>query len=201
MNLKLNLTVNDYIHQHNVKYLSLLIDPNLSWSFHMKSLASKLTRAISMLAKIRHYVDQSTLRSIYFSIFSSILKYGCQIWSQDQIIKSNLKRIMKVQNKALRIINFADFNIPSSPLYKTSNILKLKDHVTLNNFLYVHDSFTSNIPSSLRNIFSCINSRHEYPTRISQKMCVNLPISRTMNYGIFIVYFFDFVILNCIYIY
>ena len=104
-----------------------------------------------MLAKIRHYVDQSTLRSIYFSIFSSILKYGCQIWGQDQIIKSNLRRIMKVQNKALRIINFADF-IPSSPLYKTSNILKLKDHVTLNNFLYVHDSFTSNIPSSLRYI-------------------------------------------------
>ena len=102
---------------------------------------------------------------------------------------------MKVQNKALRIINFADF-IPSSPLYKSSNILKLKDHVTLNNFLYVHDSLTSNIPSSLRNIFSCINSRHEYPTRISQKMCVNLPISRTMNYGIFIVYFFDFVVVR-----
>ena len=62
-----------------VKYLGLLIDSNLNWSFHMKSLASKLTRAISILAKIRHYVDKSTLRSIYFSIFLSILNELIQI--------------------------------------------------------------------------------------------------------------------------
>ena len=67
-----------------VKYLGLLIDSHLNWSFHTKSLASKLTRTIGMLAKIRHFVDKSTLRNIYFSIFSSILTYGCQIWGQHQ---------------------------------------------------------------------------------------------------------------------
>ena len=167
-----------------VKYLGILIDSHLNWSFHTKSLASKLTRSIGMLAKIRHFVNQSTLRSIYFSIFSSLLTYGCQIWGQHQFFRSNIRRITKLQNKALRIINFADFRAPSSPLYKISNVLKFTDLVSLKNFLYVFDSFSGKIPSSLRNIFSYIHLRHEHQTRISSQNCVNLPISRTLEYGI-----------------
>ena len=161
-----------------------LFDSHLNWSFHTKSLASKLTRSIGMLAKIRHFVNQSTLRSIYFSIFSSLLTYGCQIWGQHQFFRSNIRRITKLQNKALRIINFADFRAPSSPLYKISNVLKFTDLVSLKNFLYVFDSFSGKIPSSLRNIFSYIHLRHEHQTRISSQNCVNLPISRTLEYGI-----------------
>ena len=167
-----------------VKYLGLLIDSHLNWSFHTKSLASKLTRTIGMLSKIRHFVDKSTLRNIYFSIFSSILTYGCQIWGQHQILSANIKRIIKLQNKAVRVINFADFHAPSSRLYKASHIMKLKDLITLNNFLYVHDCLSGNIPSSLRNTFSYINTRHDYTTRISEKKCINLPNSRTLKYGI-----------------
>ena len=39
-----------------VKYLGILIDPHLTWSYHIKSLTPKLTRAAGMLSKIRHYV-------------------------------------------------------------------------------------------------------------------------------------------------
>ena len=61
-----------------VKYLGILIDSQLNFSYHINSISNKLGRAIGMLAKIRHYFTKDTLRSIYFGIFSSVLIYGSQ---------------------------------------------------------------------------------------------------------------------------
>ena len=75
--------VNDYILPNKMlSTLGVLIDSHLNFSFHINSIATKLTRSIGMLAKIRHYVTKDTLCSIYFGIFSSILTYGSQIWGQ-----------------------------------------------------------------------------------------------------------------------
>ena len=63
-----------------VKYLGLFIDSHLNWSQHTNILAAKLSYAIGMLSKVRHYVLNNTLRTIYHGIFSSILIYGSQIW-------------------------------------------------------------------------------------------------------------------------
>ena len=91
----------------------------------MEILATKLSRAIRMLSKIRHYVPKDTLCSIYYGIFSSLLTYGSQIWGQIQ--NKYVKRLTQLQNKAIRIINFASYRSAVDPLYKTSKILKLCD--------------------------------------------------------------------------
>ena len=165
-----------------VKYLGILIDSHLDWSYHTTSLASKLSRAIGMLAKARHYIDKSAVRNLYFGIFSSLLTYGCQIWGQQQ--NYHIRRISKLQKKAIRIINFANFNASSSELFKRARILKLQDNITLLNFLYVYDSLKGQLPSNLMNSFEYIYSRHIHPTRISKMNCVNLPKSNTDRYGI-----------------
>ena len=165
-----------------VKYLGLLIDSKLTWSFHIKSLASKLTRAIGMLAKVRHFVNKSTLHNIYNGIFSSLLTYGCQIWGQH--INSHVKRIIKLQDKAIRVINFADFRAPTSQLYKSSDILKFMDIITLNNYMYVHDSFNRRIPIPLQGKLEHIHATHDKNTRISKMQCVKLPIAKTTEYGL-----------------
>ena len=87
-----------------VKYLGLLIDSHVNWSYHTKSLASKLTRATGMLAKVRHFVDSDTLRNIYYGISLSVLTYGSQIWGQHH--DSPVRRIIKIQDKAIRNFKF-----------------------------------------------------------------------------------------------
>ena len=120
-----------------VRYLGILIGSNLSFSYHINSISNKLGRAIGMLAKIRYYVSKETLRSIYFGIFSSVLTYGSQIWG---LIRSNhFIRLERLQNKAIKIINFANFRDPLLPRYKSSKILKLSDNIKLLNFMYVLD--------------------------------------------------------------
>ena len=165
-----------------VKYLGLLMDPNLNWSHHTKALASKLTRATGMLAKVRHFVNKATLHNIYHGIFSSLMSFGSQIWGQN--INSHVKRIVKLQDKAIRIINFADFRAPPSALYKNSQILRFSDSISLKNFLYAHNSINRRIPSTLQGKFKFIEERHEHTTRINQLHCVQLPISRTTDYGL-----------------
>ena len=94
-----------------VKYLGIHIDPCLNWRYHTDHLAPKLSRAIGMLSKIRHFVSNHILRNIYFGIFSSIIMYGAQIWGQNHNI--HVKWIIKLQEKAIRIINFAEYHDPT----------------------------------------------------------------------------------------
>ena len=60
--------------------------------------------------------------------------HGAQIWGQCQ--HSHVKRIIKLQDRAIRIINFSQYREPTSALYKKSEVLEFKDNITLNNYLY-----------------------------------------------------------------
>ena len=67
----------------------------------MELLKTKLNRANGLLAKIRHLVSKKLLRTIYFPIFDSRLRYGCQIWGQKD--SQEFRSITTIQNKGLRI--------------------------------------------------------------------------------------------------
>ena len=165
-----------------VKYLGINIDSHLNWNFHVQTLAPKLTRAVGMLKKIRHYVNLDTLKNIYHAIFGSLMQYGCQIWGQK--INSHVKRIVKLQNRAIRVINFKDYQHPTEKLYKDSKILKFQDHISLLNYLFVSDSLMDNLPKSLCKQFSNVHQIHSHPTKNLVNHCITLPKSRTINYGI-----------------
>ena len=103
-----------------VKYLGIYIDNHLSWHQQENNMRTRLARAAGMLCKIRHYVSFETLRMVYFGIFSSILTYGAQIWGQhNRIVKS----LQKLQNRAIRFMNFQPFRASAIPLFKSSSIL------------------------------------------------------------------------------
>ena len=166
-----------------VKYLGILIDPHLTWNYHIKSIAPKLARATGMLAKLRHFVPQKSLRNIYFGIFASIMNYGSQVWGQ--FMNEHVLRVIKLQDKAIRIINFAQPHEPCSKLYQKSQILKFQDNININNYLYVHNSIHRKLPVSLTDKFQYIHDNHTQCTRQAVKQCIKLPPSRTSAYGIY----------------
>ena len=176
--LKIKIDGKRLIPSNSVKYLGILIDSHLNWHAHENALSTKLSRATGMLYKIRHFVDQATIRMIYFGIFSSILMYGCQIWGQHNSVT---KKLQILQNKALRAINFKPSRASSSPLFKNCKILKLADYVNLQNFLYAHDSLKNNLPSSLTGQLRLVDSIHN--TRSEKYYQLNRPTKRTILYG------------------
>jgi len=166
-----------------VKYLGVYIDPNLNWKYNTKILASKLSRAVGMLSKIRHYVNKKTLKSIYFAIFDSHLSYGSIIWAQDSN-NQNVTRIMRLQKKAVRIMNFAHYLDHTDPIFNQLGILKFTDKVEVQNMLLVSDSLNSKLPTILNNMYKFVESAHYYKTRNSIKCKLLLEKVNTSLHGL-----------------
>ena len=177
--LKVKINGKQLLQSNSVKYLGILLDTHLNWSAHASSLALKLNRAAGMLAKVRHFVTQHTLRNIYFGIFSSLLTYGSQVWGQS--INQHILRLTKIQNKAVRIISFANFQEDCTSLYNKSKILKLSDHIKLENIIYVHNSLRDNLPMPIRGSFHLLPDSTGTRGSTTHKML--LPKARTL-YGL-----------------
>ena len=161
--------------------MGVLIDSHLNWNFQIDELSTKLSRAVGMLAKIRHYVNQKTLNMIYHGIFSSLLLYCSQIWGQSN---KSLLKMEKLQNKALRIINFEHSRCSVNPLYNKCEVLKFSDSIKLLNFLFAHDNIKGNLPSSLYDSITLVDTRHLHNTRNSELNQLNVPTVRTLTSGI-----------------
>ena len=123
----------------------------LNWDLCFSQLKKKLNRGIGLLSKIRHFTPNQLLRTLYFLLFNSNLIYGCQIWGQDQ--NEEFKKIEKLQEKSLRIINLLPLNTPVEKQMYEMNILKLKDFITLQNILFVKDCVSENAPGSCNDKF------------------------------------------------
>ena len=145
----------------SVKYLGVYLNDSLTWETHFKNLIPKLNRAIGLLSKVMHYMPKFLLKTIYYSLFNSHLIYASQIWGQ---IKTKLfQEVVKLQNKAIRVINFLPFN--SSNINKTYNYLKiLPDFISLQNGLFVKDCFKREIPNQFINYFQKSGSQHSHIT-------------------------------------
>ena len=148
----------------SVKYLGVKIDANLTLQHHVNDLSIKLNRANALLFKMRKYVSLKILRSIYFAIFDSCLSYCCLVWAQNF---STIQRILILQKKAVRIINFQPRNFYTSPLFKKNSILKFQDKMCLENILFVSKSLNNLSPSIFNKWFSFSSDQHNYETSSS----------------------------------
>ena len=138
--LKTKLCGNKLYPTESVKYLGIKINTNLSWQYHVNDLSIKLNRANALLFKLRKYVSLKILRSIYFAIFDSYLSYCCPVWIQN---RGTIQRIVVLQKKAVRIINFQPRNSHASPLFKQNFILKFQDKICWENILFVSKSLNN----------------------------------------------------------
>ena len=107
---------------------------------------------------MRKYVGLKILKSIYFAIFDSYLSYGCLVWAQN---RSTIQRILILQKKAVRIINFQPRISHTSPLFKLNFILKFQDKIYLENVLFVSKSLNNLTPSVFRTWFSFSSDQHK----------------------------------------
>ena len=100
-----------------------------------------------------------------------------------QASSKQIKRIETIQNKAIRIINFAHYNASTNLLYKNSKILKFTDQIKLNNFLLVLETINKKVPFALQNSFTPASETHSYLTRGATYCKVSLPKIKKVTYG------------------
>ena len=64
----------------SVKYLGVIIDDNLSWKDHIKSVCNNLIKYIGIFYKIRYKLPFYCLKNLYFSTVFPIILYGIEIY-------------------------------------------------------------------------------------------------------------------------
>ena len=137
--LKLKMCGKKLYPSHHVKYLGGYLDEYLTWATHVNQLCVKLVKANDMLFKILYFVNETTLRSIYFDIFNSHLSYACTAWGQS-IVPSH--RVSILHRNALRIICFAKINDHTTQLFCKMKIIKYFDLVSVENCILINKFFS-----------------------------------------------------------
>ena len=160
-NLKIKLCGKRVYPTESFKYLGVKIDTNLSWKYDVNDLSIKLNRANTLLFKMRKYLSLKILRFIYIAIIDSYLSYHCLAWAQNC---STIQRIIILQKKAIRIINFEPRNFLTSPLFKQNSILKFQDKSCLESILFISKSLNNLSLSIFNTWFSFSSDQHNYET-------------------------------------
>ena len=165
---------------NKVKYLGIFLEEHLEWNTHINILSARLNRAVGLLSKIRHYVPKFLLRTLYYALFNSHLIYACQIWGQKETIT---RKLLHIQNKALRIINFKPYDHPADSLYHHNKILKITDYIKLLNCMLVKEILAGHSLSNFQGIFQLAANTHHHNTRHADKNTVALKQRQTHTYG------------------
>ena len=168
--LRLNQT--NIYESTKIRYLGLILDSCLSWKHHINELCKKLSRAIGLLYKIKHFSTKHVLRSLYFSIFHSHLTYGLPVWGN--AAKFYINKQVALQKRAIRAINSAEFNAHTEPLFKKSGILKLIDQRHVHTCSILWDLDKDQLPPSLSRYFVKSSTVHHHNTRHADtgKYCI-----------------------------
>ena len=108
---------------NKAKYLGIYLDEHLTWNFQLIQIKTKLSRSCGLLAKLRYHVKTELLRTVYFAILDSVLRYVVQVWGQHR--NQTTEEIEKIQENAIKIMSFKGRNDPTNRPFKKLEIMKL----------------------------------------------------------------------------
>ena len=145
------------------KYLGIIINEKLKWNSHVDHIVSKISRGCYILSKIRHYVDQTTLKMIYYSLIHSHLSYCISTWGGAP--NSTLNPIIKLQKRAVRIITNSAYDSHTKPLLTNLKILNISNLYNFNLAIAFHKQLHNNTIGS--NNLIHLNTIHDHHTRLS----------------------------------
>ena len=145
------------------KFLGIMIDDKLSWSFHINTIKNKIAKGIGVIYKARRLLSKKTLVTLYYSFVYPYLHYGVIAWGNTY--QSYLDPLVKLQKRAIRIISSAKRNEHTEPLFFNLNLLPLAKIYIMNVQLFMFKYYHGLIPDVFGNMFITNAFVHDHFTR------------------------------------
>lgn len=109
---KKNMLVFDYMlnnlsvsRKNVIKDLGILFDSKLSFNHHIGYIRNKVFMKLGFLKRMRKdFDDESTLKTLYFSLVRSRFDYAALIWHTNNITQN--QSLPSVQNHFLRYLSY-----------------------------------------------------------------------------------------------
>ena len=134
------------------KYLGLHFDEKLNWKTHVNYVATKVSKMCRIVSKLRHSVNIDILKTVYYALGYSYLRYGNIVWGSAANVV--LKPLVTLQNRIIRIMTFAPFGkVDLDPVYRDLKILGLPEMHFLEKAKFMHKYKNGKLPTIFDNYF------------------------------------------------
>ena len=81
LNTYFKILINNNIidHTNNTKFLGVIIGNKINWAAHIHYIKNKISKSIGILFKIRNFLDNHTLRSMYSTFIYPYLMHRAEV--------------------------------------------------------------------------------------------------------------------------
>ena len=166
----------------NIKFLEVVIDKHLIWNDHIDTVASKISRTIWIISKSKHFISETPVFKLYYSLVYPYLYYGNIVWGS--AYKSNLTRLNVLQKRIIRIITRSSFDAHTAPLCHIYiyHLLTLDNIHLLQVALFMFS--VHSIPSTFQTMFNKNSVIHQYATRQANDYKVHFSRTNILKFSI-----------------
>lgn len=149
--IKLCLNGTEIERVYETKFLGIILDQEISWGPHIKYVKSKVSKTIGILYKTKTILNAKSLSMLYSTLILPYFSYCAEIWGNG--CKTRLDPVIKLQKRAIRLINRSGFREPTSSLFLKSYQLKFLDIVKLKLLKLMYQVVNGSLPESIRSFF------------------------------------------------
>ena len=146
-----------------VIFLGVRVDINLKWDNHIEYVRSKISKCIGILHKLKFFVPQSVLFTLYNSLILPHISYCIVIWGNSS--RTKIDTILRLQKKAIRICTSSDYNAHSAPLFRKLKTLNVYDLAQYHTAVLGFNYFQCLLPNVISSMFITNEQIHNYDTR------------------------------------
>ena len=114
----------------NPVFLGITFDESLNFRVHTEGLVIRARKRLNLIKIFSHKswnLSHETLKGIYNALIGSLFVYS--FFSIARIAKTNIERLQKVQNRAIRSIYRLEWTSPTDLIHSMSNLLLVKDRL------------------------------------------------------------------------
>ena len=155
----------------STKFLGVIIDENLTWKNHIDAISKTISRNTGMLTKLKHFLPENILHSLYCTLILPYINYGVLIWGNTYA--TYLDKVLKLQKWAIRTVSNSHYRSHTGPLFNKFNVLNVHDTFKLNLGTFMYKHYSNLLPSVFTAYFIKHNQTHDYRTRNAQDYSIN----------------------------
>ena len=145
------------------KFLGVIIDNRLNWQHHISYISCKIAKGIGIIIKLRKFLNNESLRSLYYAFIYPYLMYCNHIWGNACSVYLNKLNVL--QKKVVRIMAGVKPRTSTANLFDNLDIMRVND---LNIYLIALVMYQVHI-SEVIDVFQCLfttnKNIHSHETR------------------------------------